>query len=85
MDADIAYMGDDVVDLAVLARVGMATAPGDCCVPEVASRAHWVTDAAGGAGAAGELVERILPRRGHWEGVVDSYLHEPNDVGSPAR
>jgi 3-deoxy-D-manno-octulosonate 8-phosphate phosphatase (KDO 8-P phosphatase) len=83
-DADVAYMGDDVVDLAVLARVGLATAPGDC-VPEVASRAHWVTSTGGGAGAARELVERILRVQGHWEGVVDSYLHEPNDVGSPGR
>ena len=83
-DADIAYMGDDVVDLAVLARVGLATAPGDC-VAEVASRAHWVMAANGGAGAARELVERILRVQGHWEGVIDSYLHEPSDVGSPGR
>ena len=83
-DTDIAYMGDDVVDLAVLARVGLATAPGDC-VADVRSRAHWVTTAAGGAGAARELVERILQVQGHWEGVVDSYVHEPNGAGSPGR
>ena len=83
-DGDVAYMGDDVVDLAVLARVGLAVAPGDC-VAEVSSRAHWVTSAAGGSGAARELVERILKVQRHWQGVVDSYLHEPSDVGSPSR
>ena len=81
-DGEVAYMGDDVVDLAVLARVGLATAPGDC-VAEVASRAHWVTSANGGAGAARELVERILRVQRHWGRVVDSYLHEPSEVGSP--
>src|SRR5215212_72122 len=80
-DADVAYMGDDVVDLAVLARVGLATAPSDC-VDDVRSRAHWVTTCAGGAGAARELVERILRVQGLWGGVVDAYLHEPNEAGA---
>ena len=83
-DADIAYMGDDVVDLAVLARVGLSTAPGDC-VDDVRSRVHWVTTAAGGAGAARELVERILRVQGLWQGVVDSYRNEPSEAGAPAR
>lgn len=83
-DGDVAYMGDDVVDLAVLARVGLATAPSDC-VAEVRQRVHWTTTAGGGAGAARELVERILRVQGRWDGVVESYLHEPSDVGSPAR
>lgn len=83
-DADVAYMGDDVVDLAVLARVGLATAPADCA-DEVRGRVHWVTNAGGGAGAARELVERILKVQGHWDAVVESYLKEPSEVGSPAR
>jgi 3-deoxy-D-manno-octulosonate 8-phosphate phosphatase (KDO 8-P phosphatase) len=83
-DAEVAYMGDDVVDLAVLVRVGLATAPGDC-VDDVRSRAHWVTAAPGGAGAARELVERILRVQGKWQAVVDAYVNEPSEVGSPAR
>jgi 3-deoxy-D-manno-octulosonate 8-phosphate phosphatase (KDO 8-P phosphatase) len=83
-DADVAYMGDDVVDLAVLARVGLATAPGDC-VEEVRARAHWVTRAAGGAGAAREVVERILRVQGKWDAIVDGYVNEPSDVGSLTR
>ena len=83
-DDDIVYMGDDVVDLAVLARVGLSTAPCDS-VDDVRSRVHWVTTAAGGAGAAREMVERILRVQGLWQGVVDSYLNEPSEAGAPAR
>src|SRR5215212_2830661 len=49
-DDDVAYMGDDVVDLAVLARVGLSTAPADA-VAEVRSRVHWVSGERGGEGA----------------------------------
>lgn len=83
-DRDVAYMGDDVVDLAVLARVGLATAPADA-VDEVRSRVHMVTDAAGGGGAARELIERILRVQGLWEGVVDSYLNEPSELDVTSR
>jgi 3-deoxy-D-manno-octulosonate 8-phosphate phosphatase (KDO 8-P phosphatase) len=82
-DADVAYMGDDIVDLAVLSRVGLATAPADA-VAEVQSRVHWVTAAAGGAGAARELIERILRVQGHWNAVIESYANEPREIGSPA-
>ena len=83
-DHEVAYMGDDVVDLAVLLRVGLAAAPADC-VEDVRTRAHWVSSRAGGAGAARELVERILRVQNLWEGVVDSYLNEPADAGSVTR
>lgn len=48
-DDDVAYMGDDVVDLAVLSRVGLAAAPADA-VEEVRCRAHWVSRYPGGRG-----------------------------------
>jgi 3-deoxy-D-manno-octulosonate 8-phosphate phosphatase (KDO 8-P phosphatase) len=83
-DADVAYMGDDVVDLAVLSRAGLAAAPADC-VAEVRERAHFVSSFAGGAGAARELVEHILRVQGKWPGVVDSYLNEPHDSDTMAR
>jgi 3-deoxy-D-manno-octulosonate 8-phosphate phosphatase (KDO 8-P phosphatase) len=83
-DVEVAYMGDDVVDLAVLARVGLATAPADA-VEEVRARVHWVTASGGGAGAARELAERVLKVLGHGPSFVDSYLNEPSEVGSPAR
>jgi 3-deoxy-D-manno-octulosonate 8-phosphate phosphatase (KDO 8-P phosphatase) len=74
-DADVAYMGDDIVDLAVLGRVGLATAPADA-VPEVRSRVHWVSANPGGQGAVRELVELLLKAQNLWDGVVESYLTE---------
>jgi len=72
-DEDIAYMGDDIVDLAVLTRVGLAAAPADA-VAEVRARAHWISDRPGGHGAARQLVELILRAQGQWESLLLEYL-----------
>ena len=73
---EVAYMGDDVVDLAVLADVGLSAAPADAVV-EVRSRVHWVSAYAGGRGAARELVELVLKAQDRWTAVVKGYLDEP--------
>ena len=79
MDEDtVAYMGDDILDLPVLARVGLAAAPADA-VEDVRSRVHWVARAKGGAGAARELIELILRAQGLWDSVLATYLVEPQD------
>jgi 3-deoxy-D-manno-octulosonate 8-phosphate phosphatase (KDO 8-P phosphatase) len=75
-DHQVAYMGDDVVDLAVLARAGLAAAPADA-VAEVRTRVHWISGANAGSGAARELIELILKAQNLWEGVVAAYLNEP--------
>ena len=71
-DEQVAYMGDDIVDLAVLDRVGLSCAPADA-VEDVRSRVHWVSQRKGGDGAARELIEMILRAQGHWDGVVAAY------------
>ena len=71
-DEQVAYMGDDIVDLPVLARVGLAAAPADAS-PDVRSRVHWVSQAGGGRGAARELIELILRAQNRWESVVAEY------------
>jgi 3-deoxy-D-manno-octulosonate 8-phosphate phosphatase (KDO 8-P phosphatase) len=75
-DEDVAYMGDDVVDLAVLRRVGLSCAPADA-VPDVRSRVDLVTGSTGGRGACRELVELILRAQKVWDVVVEGYLNEP--------
>ena len=75
-DDEIAYMGDDILDLPVLARVGLATAPADAAA-DVLSRVHWVAKANGGAGAARELIELILRAQGLWDTVLATYLNVP--------
>jgi 3-deoxy-D-manno-octulosonate 8-phosphate phosphatase (KDO 8-P phosphatase) len=79
-DDEIAYMGDDILDLPVLARVGLATAPADAA-DDVRTRVHWVARANGGAGAARELIELILRSQGLWSSVIATYL--PDAPGQP--
>jgi 3-deoxy-D-manno-octulosonate 8-phosphate phosphatase (KDO 8-P phosphatase) len=78
-DAEVAYMGDDVVDLAVLARAGLSAAPADA-VQEVRSRVHWVSSLNAASGAARELIELVLKAQNLWEGVIAAYLNEPSVV-----
>jgi 3-deoxy-D-manno-octulosonate 8-phosphate phosphatase (KDO 8-P phosphatase) len=78
-DEEVAYMGDDIVDIAVLSRVGLAAAPADA-VPEVRERVHWVASTAGGAGAARELLELILRAQGQWDAILRSFMPEVQDA-----
>lgn len=66
---DVAYMGDDVVDLPVLARVGLAACPADA-VPEVLAAAHVISARPGGHGAVRSLIENILRAQGRWDALV---------------
>lgn len=63
-EAQCSYMGDDLQDLAVLRRCGLAVAPANA-VEEVKAAAHHVTRAAGGRGAVRELCDLLLRSRGN--------------------
>lgn len=71
--SDVAYMGDDLLDLPVLQQAGLAASPADAA-PEVRRRVHWVSQAPGGHGAVREFIERILRARGAWDGIVAAHL-----------
>lgn len=66
---EVAYVGDDLLDLPVFERVGLAVAVANAR-EEVRSRAHYVTRARGGEGAVREVVELLLRARGDWDQVV---------------
>ena len=68
-DADVAYMGDDVLDVAVLRQVGFATVPADAA-EEASVCAHWVSTKPGGRGAVRELLELILKAQDRWDTLV---------------
>lgn len=70
---ETAYVGDDLVDLPVLKRVGFSVAVADASV-EVKERADYVTERPGGRGAVREVVELILKTQGKWEGLIERYL-----------
>jgi 3-deoxy-D-manno-octulosonate 8-phosphate phosphatase (KDO 8-P phosphatase) len=69
----IAYMGDDVVDLPVMRRCGLAiTVPG---APDVVKEhAHYITSLPGGRGAVREVCELIMRAQGTWETQLAPYL-----------
>jgi 3-deoxy-D-manno-octulosonate 8-phosphate phosphatase (KDO 8-P phosphatase) len=75
-DAEIAFMGDDLLDLPVLGRVGLAAAPADA-VEIVRSRVHWVSVRRGGDGAVRELTELLLTAQGKWDDLVAEWLPAP--------
>ena len=69
-ESAVAFLGDDLPDIPVMRRVGLAVAVGDA-TPEVKSVAHYVCNARGGKGAAREVVELILKSKGIWEEMID--------------
>jgi 3-deoxy-D-manno-octulosonate 8-phosphate phosphatase (KDO 8-P phosphatase) len=70
---EIAYVGDDWVDLPVFSKVGLAVAVADS-VPELKKKAHYVTRAPGGRGAVREVCEAILKAQGRWKRVTEKYF-----------
>jgi 3-deoxy-D-manno-octulosonate 8-phosphate phosphatase (KDO 8-P phosphatase) len=68
-ESNVAFLGDDLPDLTIMRRVGLAVAVGDAAI-EVKHAAHYVTKAVGGKGAARELVELILKSKGIWEEMI---------------
>jgi 3-deoxy-D-manno-octulosonate 8-phosphate phosphatase (KDO 8-P phosphatase) len=71
-DAAIAFMGDDLLDLPVLSRVGLSAAPADGAA-EVRAAVDWVSPSGGGRGAVRELIELVLRAQGRWDEVVQQY------------
>jgi 3-deoxy-D-manno-octulosonate 8-phosphate phosphatase (KDO 8-P phosphatase) len=69
-DDEVAYVGDDLPDLPVMRRVGLAVAVGNA-VHEVKGAAHFVTSRDGGYGAVREVVELILKSQGKWESLIN--------------
>lgn len=70
---EVAYVGDDVVDLPVMIRVGLAITVNDG--HELAKKhAHWITETRGGQGAAREICEFIMQAQGTWETLIQEYM-----------
>ncbi len=69
----VCFIGDDLVDVPVLKRAGLAAAPADAS-PEARRIAHFVTSRDGGRGAVREVIDFILKVQGHWARVTEGYL-----------
>jgi 3-deoxy-D-manno-octulosonate 8-phosphate phosphatase (KDO 8-P phosphatase) len=69
-DSAVAFIGDDLPDLPLLRRAGLAVAVGDA-VTEVKQAAHYTTKALAGHGAIREAIELVLKSKGIWEELID--------------
>lgn len=74
---EVAYVGDDIIDLPVLRRVGFAVATANARL-QVKAMAHWVTPNPGGFGAGRDVIDFLLQARGIWEETVERYLDPRN-------
>ena len=68
-EEEVAYMGDDLPDIPVAKRAGLAVAVANAA-PELKAVCHYVTNARGGQGTGREMVELILKAQGRWEEAV---------------
>ena len=69
----VAYVGDDVVDLPVMTKTGFAIAVQNAH-PFVKQHSHWITDRSGGRGAVRDVCELMLESRGLLSDMLASYL-----------
>ena len=72
---DVAYMGDDVVDLPVLMHAGVAAAVADCS-EEILTAVDFVSRYRGGRGAVREFCELLLKSTGRWEAIMADYTRK---------
>ncbi len=72
-DEEIAYIGDDVVDIPIMRRVGFSVSVADAH-EEVKRVAHYITSKPGGKGAVREVAELIIKAKGLWDKVMERYL-----------
>ena len=74
----IAYVGDDIIDLPVMRKVGFAIATANARA-EVKAIAHWTTPMPGGQGAGRDAIDFILNARGVLQSTIEQYL-DPNSA-----
>ena len=70
--SEVAYVGDDLTDVVIMHRVGLAVATANAR-PEVKAAAHYVTEAAGGDGAIREVIELLLKSQNLWCEILKHY------------
>jgi len=71
-DENVGFVGDDLVDIPVLKRVGFSAAVGDA-IPEVREVADYVASKKGGEGAVREICELLLKVQNKWEEITERY------------
>lgn len=84
-DEEIAYLGDDLIDLPVMLQVGLPVAVANAR-PEVKEKACLVLEETGGHGAARSMIEFILKAQGRWESLIAPFYdtEKASNIAEPA-
>lgn len=80
---EIAYVGDDIIDLPVMRKVGFAIATANAR-PQVKAMAHWTTPLPGGQGAGRDAIDFLLNARGVLESTIEAFLDPENEAAGKA-
>ncbi|HLJ27258.1 MAG TPA: HAD hydrolase family protein [Candidatus Angelobacter sp.] len=72
-EEEVCFVGDDVIDLPIMRRCGLAIAVANAR-PQVLSMAHYTTPSRGGQGAARDAVEYVLRAQGTLDEVIEAYI-----------
>ncbi len=80
---ELAYVGDDIIDLPVMRVCGLAIATANAR-PQVKAVAHYITPNSGGQGAGRDAIDFILNSRGVLDRVIEQYLDEDNSAAESA-
>ena len=72
-DEEVCFVGDEIIDMGVMKRVGFAVSPSDG-KPDVLKISHFITEKAGGKGVVRELAEFVLRAQGKWDGFCEKIM-----------
>jgi len=70
---NVLYMGDDIPDIPVMQKVGLASCPNNA-VPEVQQAARYISNIKGGEGCVRDVIEQVLKVQGKWDNYFDASL-----------
>ncbi|WP_334058160.1 KdsC family phosphatase [Polaribacter sp. P097] len=68
---NVLYMGDDIPDLPVMQKVGLASCPNDA-VPEIQNASKYISNIKGGEGCVRDIIEQVLKVQGKWNDYFDA-------------
>jgi 3-deoxy-D-manno-octulosonate 8-phosphate phosphatase (KDO 8-P phosphatase) len=77
-DEEVAFLGDDIIDIPILKQCGLAVCPADA-KPYVRMHAHLVTNSIGGGGVFREVGDLVMAARGVFEEAIENYLQFDRD------
>jgi 3-deoxy-D-manno-octulosonate 8-phosphate phosphatase (KDO 8-P phosphatase) len=80
---EIAYVGDDIIDLPVMRKVGLAIATANAR-PQAKAAAHYITPLPGGQGAGRDAIDFLLNARGILDQTIEQYLDPTNPAAKSA-